>query len=82
MGEIKERWGKKMPKFFKKIFGVAASIGGIALAINTAMVSGGATPPEWWNDVFPYLLGISGGMAFVSKFTVAGGMEKEDSNNQ
>ena len=55
MGEVRQRWNKKMPKFFKKIFGVAASIGGIALAINTAMISGGATPPEWWNDVFPYL---------------------------
>ena len=42
MGEIKERWSKAMPKFFKWIFSVAAAIGVVALAINTAMISGGA----------------------------------------
>ena len=80
MGEIKERWSKAMPKFFKMIFSVAAAIGVVALAINTAMISGGATPPEWWNEIFPYLLGISGGAAAVAKFTVKGGMEKESGN--
>ena len=69
-----------MPKFFKWIFSVAAAIGVVALAIDTAMISGGATPPEWWNDVFPYLLGISGGAAAVAKFTVKGGMENDNHN--
>ena len=76
---IISRWKRRMPLFFKWIFGVAAFVGGLALAINTAIVAGGGTTHEWWNDLYPYLLGVSGGAAFVAKFTVKGG--NEDNND-
>ena len=58
-----------MPRFFKWVFGFAAFIGGLAIAVNTAVISGGGTTHEWWNDLYPYLLGASGGAAFIAKFT-------------
>ena len=36
---------------------------------STAIVSGGGTTHEWWSDIYPYLLGIPAGAAFVAKFT-------------
>lgn len=66
---IVERWRNRMPKFFRILFWVCSLISGTALAVNTAMVAGGATPHEWWTDVYPYLIGIPAGMAFAAKFT-------------
>lgn len=66
---LEQRWMNTMPKFFKVIFWVCSLISGTALAINTAIVAGGGTTHEWWNEIYPYLLGIPAGMAFVCKFT-------------
>lgn len=63
------RWKNAMPKFFKVIMWICALISGTALAVNTAIIAGGGTTHEWWNDIYPYLLGIPGGAAFVCKFT-------------
>lgn len=66
---LRHRWTNAMPKFFRIIFWVCSLISGTALAANTAIVAGGGTTHEWWNDIYPYLLGIPAGMAFVAKFT-------------
>jgi hypothetical protein len=66
---LKHRWTNAMPKFFARICWVCALISGTALAVNTAITAGGGTTHEWWNDLYPYLLGIPAGMAFVAKFT-------------
>ena len=66
---LRQRWHNAMPKFFRRICWVSALIGGTALAANTAITSGGGTTHEWWNDIYPYLLGIPAGAAFVAKFT-------------
>ena len=73
--EIKARWMNQMPVFFKNILWVCALVSGTALAINTALVSSGATPPDWWSNVFPYLIGSAAGAAFIAKFT-------QDNNNK
>ena len=52
-----------------QITGVVFLISGTALAANEAMQLAGATPHEWWADLFPYLVGVPAGMAFVAKFT-------------
>ena len=67
--EIVSRWRNTMPKFFKWVFGVAAFIGGLAIAINEGMIAAGAQPHEWWLDIYPYLVGTSAGAAFCAKFT-------------
>ena len=66
---LRQRWSNSMPKFFSRICWVCALISGTALAANTAITAGGGTPHQWWSDIYPYLLGIPAGMAFVAKFT-------------
>lgn len=66
---LKNRWENAMPKFFSRICWICALISGTALAVNTAILGGGGTAHEWWNDIYPYLLGVPAGMAFVAKFT-------------
>ena len=66
---LRTRWHNAMPKFFKVILCICALIGGTALAVNTAIVSGGGVTHEWWNEIYPYLIGIPAGAAFVAKFT-------------
>lgn len=58
-----------MPVFFKWIMGIGTSVAAIALAIQMALDSGGATIPEWWAKVYPYLIGIGAGMTASAKFT-------------
>ena len=74
---LKERWTTSMPKFFKVILCICALISGTALAVNTAILAGGGVPHEWWNDIYPYLLGIPAGAAFVAKFTQTYGKDGE-----
>lgn len=66
---LRHRWSNTMPKFFRIVCWLSALIGGTALAVNTAITSGGGTTHEWWNDIYPYLIGIPAGAAFVAKFT-------------
>lgn len=66
---LRSRWHNHMPKFFARICWICALISGTALAVNTAIMAGGGTTHEWWNDIYPYLLGVPAGMAFVAKFT-------------
>lgn len=66
---ISQRWRNTMPRFFACICWVGALVSGTALAVNTAITAGGGVPHEWWSDIYPYLLGIPAGMAFVAKFT-------------
>lgn len=71
--ELVERWHKKMPKFFRWLMYLCAFVAGLAFAVNTALSTAGATPHEWWTDIYPYLIGIPVGMGFCCKFTVDGG---------
>lgn len=66
---LRQRWTNTMPKFFRWVCYISAFVGGTALAVNTAIVAGGGTTHEWWNDIYPYLLGVPAGAAFVAKFT-------------
>ena len=66
---LRSRWLNAMPKFFSRICWVCTLVSGTALAANTAITAGGGTTHEWWDNIYPYLLGIPAGMAFVAKFT-------------
>lgn len=76
--EATKRWHEKMPRFFYWIVIVAVFVGGLALTVNTAIVTAGGTPHEWWSDIYPYIIGASAGAVFVCKFTVAGGFRNVD----
>lgn len=75
--EAMKRWQKKMPKFFRFMMYACAFVAGLALSVNTAITLGGGATHEWWNDLYPYLLGVPAGMAFCAKFTVDGGMREK-----
>ena len=66
---IKERWKAQIPIFFKWILGIGAGVASVALAIQMALTSGGATIPDWWAALYPYLIGVGAGMTATAKFT-------------
>lgn len=66
----RQRWRSKMPVFFRWLSMVAAGISAVALAINTALLEGGAEIPVWWSAIYPYLIGIGAGIVATSKFTM------------
>lgn len=58
-----------MPSFFKWMMGIGTGVAAVALAIQMALNSGGATIPTWWEQAYPYLIGIGAGMTACAKFT-------------
>ena len=78
------RWNNAMPRFFRYVCWIGALVSGTAIAVNTAIVAGGGITHEWWNDIYPYLVGIPAGAAFVAKFTQQydGGPIERDSHHE
>lgn len=66
---LKDRWKSSTPRFFKNVLKIGVSISAIALAIHLAVNTAGAIEPQWWLNVYPYLVGIPAGMAAVAKLT-------------
>lgn len=71
--EAVKRWKERMPRFFRYLMYLCAMVAGTAIAVNASLTSFGATPHEWWVDIYPYLIGVPVGMGFCCKFTVDGG---------
>ena len=76
--ELKGRWVGKMPKFFRQLVILCACIVGTAFGVNTMLQMTGAVAHDWWNDIYPLLIGVPTGMAIVCKLTVAGGYKDID----
>lgn len=76
--EVVGRWQQKMPRFFRQLVVLCACVAVTAYVVNTVMTVGGATPHEWWTDIYPLLLGVPAGMIVVCKLTVAGGYKDID----
>lgn len=73
---LSERWRDATPRFFKRIIYVGSVVSGVALAIHVALVAGNAIEPQWWQDIYPYLIGVPAGMAAVAKLTKEGNEQK------
>jgi len=67
--EIKNRWKSETPKFFKYIIKIGLSVSGVALAMHLAVIGAGAEEPQWWIDIYPYIIAIPAGMAATAKLT-------------
>lgn len=63
------RWKTTTPRFFRGIIWIGSVVSGTALAIQVALTAAGAIAPDWWQNVYPYLIGIPAGMAAVAKLT-------------
>lgn len=69
---LNELWNKfkaDTPRIAKWIRNVATGISGCALAIMTALLAAQSNIPEWFNKVYPYLIGIPAAIAFISQFS-------------
>lgn len=76
--ELKQRWLAKMPKFFKRIIIICVIVVSTAIGVNTMLGVAGATPHEWWTNIYPLLIGVPTGMAIVCKLTVEDGYKDVD----
>lgn len=79
--ELVERWHKRMPRFFYWVTVVAAGVLFVSVTIHFTVESAGANHVEWWQDIYPYIVGASSGIIAICKFTVAGGYKKVDPDN-
>ena len=41
----------------------------MSIAMHMACMGAGAVEPYWWTAIYPYLVGVPAGMAFVGKLT-------------
>lgn len=66
---LKQRWKARTPRIFKWIIKVALGVSGVSIAIHSALMAAGAAEPMWWQEIYPYLVGVPAGMAAVAKIT-------------
>lgn len=76
--EFVERWQKKMPRFFYWVTMVASGVLFVSVTIHFTVESAGAAHVDWWQSIYPYVVGASAGIIAVCKFTVAGGYKDVD----
>ena len=74
-----ERWKANTPKFFRNIIYIAIIISTSAIGIQTTLTATGSVVPHWWEEAYPYLIGIGAGMSSVAKLTREYG---DDNDNQ
>lgn len=60
------------PKIAKTIRNVSTAISGCALAIMTTLVTAQSQIPDWFNNIYPYLIGIPAAIAFLSQLSNKG----------
>lgn len=71
--EIFNRLYKKFcadtPKIAKWVRNTSAAISGCSLAVMTALLAAQSPIPEWFNKIYPYLIGAPAAIAFISQFS-------------
>ena len=73
---VSGRWRATTPRFFKRIIYIGSIVSGVALAIHVTLVAGGAVGSQCWQDIYPYLIGVSAVMAAVAKLTMEDNEQK------
>lgn len=76
--ELKGRWTGRMPRFFRQLVKLCASIITVVFAINSGVPALGGTLHEWWTDVYTYIISVCIGVIMTCKMTVAGGYKEVD----
>lgn len=72
MNIIKRLWSNfkdDTPKIAKRVRNIAAGISGCALAVMTALLTAQSRIPDWFNTIYPYLIGVPAIIAFISQFS-------------
>ena len=69
---IKKLWKNfkaDTPRIARRVRNVAACISGCALAVMTALLAAQSQIPDWFGNIYPYLIGVPAAIAFVSQFS-------------
>ncbi len=72
MNMIQKLWCKfkaDTPKIAKRVRNIAAGLSGCALAVMTALLAAQSDIPNWFNKIYPYLIGVPAAVAFISQFS-------------
>lgn len=69
INRLGERFQADTPKIAKRIRNISAFVSGLALAVMTALLSAQSAIPEWFNAVYPYLIGVPAAIAFICQFS-------------
>lgn len=70
---LAERFQADTPKIAGRVRNISAFISGLALAVMTALLAAQSPIPEWFNNIYPYLIGVPAAVAFACQFA-----EKKD----
>lgn len=76
--ELRERWMKRMPRFFRMIVRIVLGIATTATTVNFAVPALGGTLYDWWSETYTHILVGSICTLMVCKLTVAGGYKELD----
>lgn len=74
--ELRERWMKRMPRFFRMIVKIVTAIALTATTVNFGVPALGGVLYDWWPDVYTHILVGSICIVMVCKLTVAGGYKE------
>lgn len=69
LNKLLSKFKADTPKIARWVRNIAAGISGCALAIMTALLAAQSNVPEWFNKIYPYLIGIPAAIAFISQFS-------------
>lgn len=76
--ELRERWMKRMPPFFRALVRICVGIVATATSVNMAVPALGGTLYDWWPQAYTHILVGSICVMMVCKLTVAGGYKELD----
>lgn len=62
------RFQSDTPKIARRIRNVCAFVSGLALAVMTALLAAQSQIPGWFNDIYPYCIGVPAAVAFLCQF--------------
>lgn len=57
------------PRIARKVRNFAACISGCAVAVMTTLLTAQSQIPDWFINIYPYLIGIPAAIAFISQFS-------------
>lgn len=66
---LSERFQADTPKIAGRVRNISAFVSGAALAVMTALLAAQSSIPEWFNNAYPYLIGIPAAIAFACQFS-------------
>lgn len=57
------------PLIARRVRNISAGISGCAIAVMTALLTAQSPIPDWFSNIYPYLIGVPAVIAFISQFS-------------